>query len=631
LLTACAGQPPAPDKDTTVAQVSPEQAYAAGDYAVAARLWQQKALSQTGVAAAASRVKSADAWLMADRSEQAETVLATIDKGELPAADRSLMDLALADLALRADRPDEAGQLLREAAMSLPASLRTRYEQLLRNLELMLSRPGSRDISALLAQMQKGTIYQPQEDLRLLQSLQSVPSSELALQAANPRGNQTVTGWLDLVLVIRRNLVNAEFLEQDILAWKGRFPHHYLSETNALDLWLLYRQQFKPPEKVAVLLPGSGRLEAAADALRDGIMSAYLDSPGGAEIFFLSTGESGELTASAYLEARDLGAQWIIGPLQKPEIETLLGLADLTTPVLALNDLPPGLITPPALYGQINGVSLAPDEETRALVQEIRKSGLQRAIILAPEGEWGEHIAQIFQDDFLQDNGQIVAYISYPEGENDHSLTLERMLRIDESKARKQELESILQMDLRFVPVRRNDIDVIFLVANPGQGRLLRPQLRFYDAGDIPVYAPGRIYAGKPDALRDQDLNGVRFPTTPLQLNLNSADSLAALASLRGGSFTALFALGQDAWDMLPWLGLMHQDPEFPFAGASGTYTAGSAGTMLREPAFAIFSQGIPTPLTPPQEPAFSEPAPLEPAPLEGPSPGAPTEQSTLP
>lgn len=606
LLTACAGAPPAPEKDTVAVPVSPAQAYAAGDYAVAARLWQQEASTQTGVAGAVSRVKSADAWLLADRAEQAKALLATIDKAELPAADQSLMDLALADLALRADRPDEAAQLLREAAASLPGYLGARYEQLLGNTELMLSRPGSRDISGVLARMQSGTTYQPEESLLLVQSLQGVPSSELALQAANPRANQTVTGWLDLVLVIRRNLVDAAFLEQDILAWKGRFPHHYLSETNALDLWLLYRQQFKPPGKVAVLLPGPGRLEAAAEALRDGIMSAYLDSPGGSEIFFLSTGETGESTAAAYLEARDLGAEWIIGPLQKPEIETLLGLPDLATPVLALNDLPPGFITPPALGGQINGVSLAPDDETRALVREIRKSGLQRAIILAPESEWGEHIAQLFQEDFLQDEGQIVAYISYPEGENDHSLTLEHMLRIDESKARKQELQGVLQMELRFVPVRRNDIDVIFLVASPGQGRLLRPQLRFYDAGDIPVYAPGRIYAGKPDALRDQDLNGVRFPTTPLQLNLNSADSLAALASLRGGSFTALYALGQDAWDMLPWLGLMHQDPEFPFTGASGTYRAGPAGAILRDPAFAIFRQGIPAPLrdAPPGSPA---------------------------
>ncbi|MGH8036083.1 MAG: penicillin-binding protein activator, partial [Lysobacterales bacterium] len=288
---------------------------------------------------------------------------------------------------------------------------------------------------------------------------------------------------------------------------------------------------------------------------------------------------------------------WIIGPLQKPEIETLLGRADLAIPLLALNHLPPGFITPPHLSGQINGISLSPEEEARALAQEIIQSGFSRVIILAPESEWGEHMAQTFQDNFLQENGQIVAYSRYREDENDHSRTLEQVLQIDESKARRQQLESVLQMSLRFEPVRRNDVDAIFLVANPNQGRLLRPQLRFYDAGDIPVYAPSRIYAGKPDALRDQDLNGVRFPTTPLQLNLNSVDSLSALASLRGGSFTGLYALGQDAWDLLPWLGLMRQDPQFPFAGASGTYTAGMGGNFRRDPAFAVFSEGIPVPL----------------------------------
>ena len=597
LLMSCAGPSSVPQKDSAAPRLDPELAFTAGEYAEAARLWQQQALSQTGSAAGASRVRSADAWLLADRSEKAQKVLAQIDKAELTMADQAVLNLVLADLALRADRPDEAKDLLREAAADLPVSARVRYEQLLRNTTLMLARPGSRDISGLLAQMESSTSYQAEMDLRLLQSLQEIPSGELALRAANSRGSQSVAGWLELALVIRQNLVDAATLEQDVTAWKGRYPQHYLTETDALELWLLYRQQFIPPQKIAVLLPGAGRLQAASEALRDGIMSGFLDSPGGAEIFFLSTGEEGELATSAYLEARDLGASWIIGPLQKPEIETLLSLPDLATPLLALNDLPADYMPPPALSGQIYGISLSPDEEALALTREIGRSGFQRAIILAPASEWGERMAQNFQENFLQEKGQIVASSRYQEEDNDHSSVLEQLLKIDDSKARKQQLENALQMSLRFEPVRRNDVDVIFLVANPNQGRLLRPQLRFHNAGDIPVYAPSRIYAGKPDSIHDQDLNGVRFPTTPVQLNMNSAPSPLALSSLRGGSFTALFALGQDAWDLLPWLELMRQDPDFVFAGASGSYHSGTAGNLQRDPAFAEFRDGVPVPL----------------------------------
>jgi hypothetical protein len=56
-----------------------------------------------------------------------------------------------------------------------------------------------------------------------------------------------------------------------------------------------------------VLLPMQGPLQAAAEAIRDGIMSAFIDGPGGAELVFLDAGENGERTDSAYFEARDMG------------------------------------------------------------------------------------------------------------------------------------------------------------------------------------------------------------------------------------------------------------------------------------------------------------------------------------
>jgi hypothetical protein len=254
-------------------------------------------------------------------------------------------------------------------------------------------------------------------------------------------------------------------------------------------------------------------------------------------------------------------------------------------------------MAPPGLTGQLYGLSLSQDEEVHALARDMIQSGFQKAMILAPESEWGERIVQEFSDVFLQENRQIVASARYVESENDHSPTLERLLKIDESKARKQRLENTLQVKLEFEPVRRDDIDVIFLAANTTQGRLLRPQLRFHDAGDIPVYATGRIFTGRADRSRDQDLNGVRFPITPFQLEVMATNTMPDLTSLRGGSFSSLYALGRDAWNLLPWLELMKQDRDFRFEGSSGTYRAGAFGKLTREPEFAVFHRGLPVPL----------------------------------
>jgi outer membrane PBP1 activator LpoA protein len=142
--------------------------------------------------------------------------------------------------------------------------------------------------------------------------------------------------------------------------------------------------------------------------------------------------------------------------------------------------------------------------------------------------------------------------------------------------------------------VRRNDVDVIFIAANDTQARLLRPQLRFLDAGDIPVYATGRIYSGRPDPARNQDLDGVRFPATPWELMHTERDEVPEIASIRGGALGDLFAVGQDAWNVLPWLELMRKDPGFVFPGASGYYRRDLAGGLRREPAWAHFDNGRP-------------------------------------
>ena len=177
---------------------------------------------------------------------------------------------------------------------------------------------------------------------------------------------------------------------------------------------------------------------------------------------------------------------------------------------------------------------------------------------------------------------------------------IERILKIDESKARKNRLENTLQMSLEFEAVRRNDIDLIFLAANTRQARLIRPQLRFHDAGDIPVFSTGRVYTGRPDPAHNRDLNGLRFPITPWQLENTEPDDIPELESIRGGNLAALYSVGRDAWALLPWLELMRKDPDFQFGGQSGTYHSGNRANLQREPAWAVFTRGRPAPLGPP-------------------------------
>ena len=596
LLPGCSTSPRAPDGQQAV-RGGAEQAFANREFELAARTWQQNARQVEPEQAAHFRVRATDAWLLANQPGQAEKVLRQINRADLDSSDKARLDLVLADLALRNQRPDEAGQLLRQARPNLPADSSRRYERLSTQLHQLLSLPVSQDISRASMLSSSVDSYDPIAALGVIRSLDNVSSGELEIRAGNPRADQRLMGWLDLTLVIRENLVVPDHVTLAMARWKARYPFHPLSENEALDLWLLYRQQFAPPRIIAVLLPEAGRLSAAGMAIRDGLLSAFLENPGSTEVHFFPTGDEPETAISAYFSALDAGAELIIGPLRKSSIEALLKLPGFATPILALNDLPSLLITPPGLSGQISGLSLSQENEARAVARHAGGQGLDRAVILAPESAWGERMAQVFQEEVLQENREIIAAVRYLETDNDHSPVIERFLKIDESKARKNRLQNTLQMPLEFEPVRRNDIDMIFMAANATQAKLIRPQLKFYDAGDIPVYATGRVYTGQPNPARNQDLNGVRFPITPWQLAHTRKSDIPDLASIRGGALAPLYAVGYDAWKLLPWLEIMRRDPDFSFPGQSGNYRAGKDENLQRNAAWAVFGQGRPAAL----------------------------------
>ncbi len=605
-LSGCRTSPRTPTPEPEAATVA-EQYFRSGNYARAAQDWQQQALEVGPQEASDYRVRAADAWLLAGQPESAKDLLKWISRNDLDPGARSRLDLVLADLALRQERPDEAALHLQHAQSDLPRTSRGRYDNLSSRLGQLQQIPALKDISRAATLSDSMSGYNPGSALALLESLEYVPSGELAVRADNPRAERRLTGWLDLTLTIRQNLVESEHVAQSIAAWKIRNSYHPLTESEALDLWLRYRQQFTPPRRVAVLLPDSGRLSSAGAAIRDGLMGAFIENPGGAEIQFFGTGDQPDSAISAYFNALDAGVDWIIGPLDKDAIEALMGLAGLSTPVLALNELPTAFQAPAGLQGRIFGISLSQEQEAIAVARHALRADYQRAVVLAPDSAWGDRMAAAFEEEFfrgnlLQENRQIIAAARFVQADNDYSPVIERILKIDESKARKRSLENTLQMPVEFEAVRRSDIDFIFLAANAAQAGQLRPQLRFHDAGDIPVYSTGRIYTGRPDPAHNQDLNGIRFPITPWQLENTKTSDLPELESLRGGNLAALYSVGQDAWNVLPWIELMKRDPDFIFPGKSGHYHSGHNDLLVRDPAWAIFSRGRPAPLAPPEE-----------------------------
>ncbi|MDX2415964.1 MAG: penicillin-binding protein activator [Xanthomonadales bacterium] len=435
--------------------------------------------------------------------------------------------------------------------------------------------------------------YQPDAALKILRSLESIPSGQLTVMIDSQIYDPEFTEWLELAVQSRKVLVGQSSLSIAAQKWEDYHYGHVITQANFSELITRYSKLFPVPARVAVLLPDEGGLSSAAKAIRDGILSAYLEQPGNAVLKFYSSGNSNESAIAAYLQAREDGATQIVGPLRNNSAGALASLNDPSVPILLLNEPTEYEPVDPVQKTVVNSLSLSQAEEVMAVAESALSQGQRKGLVMVPDSSWGRRIESTFTTRFEQGEGQVSAATRFNSASEDYSDMLTRLLKIDESKQRKTDLQSWLGISLNFEPSRRDDFDFIFMAASPKQGRELKPLLRFHDTGDIPVYAMGRIFSGKNAPASDQDLNGIVFPITNWQLH--AADTgIPALESIRSGSYGHLYALGQDAWRVLPWLPLLQKDSDLWFHGEIGALRMQANGHLQRQPAWAQFSAGQP-------------------------------------
>jgi len=455
--------------------------------------------------------------------------------------------------------------------------------------------PSLRSLAEIIELSNSMSAYEVDIALELLRSLESLSSGQLTTMISGQQYDPEFTEWLELALLARTILINGSSTDLAASQWADYHYGHGVTRANFSDLINRYGKQFAVPSRVAILLPTQGGLTAAARAIRDGILSAYLEQPGESVIRFYSSGENSESAIEAYLQAMQDGATQIIGPLRIESTRAVASLDNMNIPVLLLNDATDSGTVKTGQTSMVSKLSLSQSEEAITIARKALIQGHTHAIVIVPDSAWGKRIETAFSTAFENGNGQVSATAHFDTNTSDHSAVLTQLLKIDESKQRKAALQSRIGVPLTFEPNRRDDFDFIFMAASPVEGREIKPLLRFHDTGDIPVYAMGRVFSGRIERASDQDLNSVTFPATPWQLKA-SDETVLKLASVRGGAFGNLYALGQDAWHVLPWLPLMRKDSDLLFPGDTGALRLQEDGRLHRQPAWAQFSAGRPIP-----------------------------------
>lgn len=602
LLAACA--PPAKRPDTAVPAAPDaelERLLEAGDYRAAAQRLLAAAALATPPRSDELRLAAAEALLRGQHVDEAEPLLAQLPAAGSPAY---VTRLTLAQAAVQIARGDAQGALQRLATIDaqVPDAYRVNFHRARAAAYAAAGNAleGAREhvwLDGLLPPEERAT---NQEAIwRLLSQL---PDAVLAgLRTAPPP--DVLSGWMELVETLRGARDDPERLEAALTAWRARYPGHPATAEFIDRIRGVVLQAVVQPGRIAVLLPLSGPLAEAGGALRDGILAAYYQSPGRTQVDlrFYDTGAAGMQIRDIYQRAVADGAQLVLGPLTKEAVAELAQAGSLATPVLALNTSIDDTAQPPA---QLYQFSLAPEDEARAAADRAWQDGHRRALALYPEGAWGERVHQAFVARWQELGGAVLDGRAYGSDQRTYSNLIRTLLNIDASERRQQTLTRLLGRQPEFEPRRRQDVDFVFMVAYPQQGRLLRPLLRFHRASRLPVYATSQIFGGVVSPDLDRDLDGVRFCDMPwiLQTEHPAAGLRATLDQLwpdRTRQYSRLYAMGIDAYQLTPYLQGLGTGTFARHPGVTGDLYLDPQRQVHRDLYWAQFRNGRPEPLPP--------------------------------
>jgi uncharacterized protein len=427
----------------------------------------------------------------------------------------------------------------------------------------------------------------------------------LAGAPAARTGDRVIDGWLALApLAEQPGTTDAEFRRQ-VVAWQGEFPNHPAARGLLSDYLQAPRDVTRgPPRQIALLLPLSSPQRLAAQAVRDGFMAAHLRAGEGGAATAIRVYDTTELgSEQAYQRAQQDGADFIVGPLLRPEVEGLVAHAG-AVPTLALNFTQLDLPFMPGFYQ----FALAPEDDARAIARHAVASGARNAAALvpfSPGNDRADRILAAFRSELERLGGRLLVYDRYEPTASDYSAQVSALLNINRSAQRRTRLQTSLGTNLAFEPRLRQDVDFIFMIADPRAGRLLAPQLRFHDASHIPTYAISDVHEPGGRA-SESDLNGILFPDLPWVI---APDQTAASLKqeLEGywpnrsaGTLTRLFAMGFDAYQLVAplhdWTGGFA-----PITGVSGRLVVDDRGRIRRELPLAQFRNGRPVAVDMPQ------------------------------
>lgn len=568
-----------------------------GRYADAAGLYIGLAADAGGAERDRLTLLAVEQWLHAGdgiRARNALQAVAKPDSGEL----LWLWSADTAALALWEGRPDQALGLLEPLSRrTLPAQHRIRVEALradawfqkgdpVKAIGLYTQRENWLDDAASIERNRR----------RLWAGL--LVSDVQVLRAAEDGTFDSVTlGWLSLGILANTTGQQGIGWGNGVIRWQDLYVNHPAIEIVS-DLSLPDSVLLNHPRQIALLLPLSGNNSSAGNAIKNGFFGAYFAAVSGLDtqqqIRVYDVNASGGAKA-AYADAVAEGAEFVVGPLLRRNVSELAAEVLLPVPVLTLNYLSGNVPPPPGFYQ----FALAPEDEASSAAARAFDEGQRTAVALVPANDWGRRVLTSFSNKFESLGGTMIDYRSYEPADQDFSFEIQGLMGLSGSKQRYDRMRANIGGHLQFDPRRRQDVDFVFLATDAKAGRLIKSQLKFHYAGELPVYSTSFIYSL--DGRSNSDLNGVMFADAPWVIAPPAW--IADYPQIYNEFWPAekrlarLHAMGYDAYHLVGGLFSAKDGPMDEIIGATGRLYLEADGRVHRKLAWAQFERGVPVAL----------------------------------
>ena len=528
-------------------------------------------------------------WAALERWSVISTWLPELDAAALDAAQKDALRLIQAQVLLYGG--EELAALT--ALSTLPESdtvleLRARiYDQLgdpenaLRVRLRLAARPGDGALRDAQHREAWGTLF-------------TIPRTNLETWKERT-GDAAWRGWLELALLARADGSRSASPHADLDDWKRRHGGHpglrWLPS-----IYEALERLYPDLRKLAALIPVSGDFAPIGRAIRLGIEAGMRRHGGEApRLRIYDTGDPERTPGELYQQAVADGAQRIIGPFNKDAVTRLVRTGALPVGTVSLNYLDPQ--AKPA--GNLYQFGLLPEDEASQAADRALAEGRRNAIVFAPASAWGRRLDRAFTERFEAGGGTVRGRGFYFANASDHAAKIKDILKLSEGELRKQRLEEVLGREVVSRPTRRQDIDMVFLASSARNARQFKPQIDFYYAGDLPLYATSHVYTGVPSPLQDQDLEGILFCDIPLVLDDRLREQLGTKLPAR--QLPRFAALGADAYLLAMNLDYLNSIPGAALDGWTGVLSLRDGRRVFRTLEWARFKGGHPLPSPDPE------------------------------